>query len=87
MCTTVLAVQGFPTFVGHIAPYRCAQNFDIVKLKFFTFLSCGIITHIASSLTFLTQFVKKTGHPLFGLSSKVFTFDQLFTHHSDNFFD
>ena len=48
---------------------------------FFTFLSCKIITHIltAFSITFLTH-LKKDGHTLLGLSSKVFTFDHLFTY-------
>ena len=58
----LLSLQGFPTFVGHISPYRCALNFDIVKLKFsFTLQSCWSITHIltAFSITFFTQFVKK----------------------------
>ena len=31
--------QGFPTFVGHIFPYRCTRNFDIVKLKVFLLFS------------------------------------------------
>ena len=39
----------------------------------------------AFSIIFLTQFVKKTGHPLLGLSAKVFTFDHLFGHRSDFF--
>ena len=51
--------------------------------NFFTFLFCGIITHIltAFSIIFLTQFVKK-GLSLPGLSSKFFTFDHLFGHRS-----
>ena len=61
---------------------------DNVKLNFFfTFLFCGIITRIltAFSIIFLPEFVKKNGHPLFGLSSKVFTFDHLLGHRSDFF--
>ena len=27
--------QGFPTSFGHISPYRCAKNFNFVKLKSF----------------------------------------------------
>ena len=87
----LFSLHGFPTFVGHISPYRCARNFDIVKLKlFFTFQSCWIITHIltAFSITFLTQFVKQrpfTPWSFLGLSSNVFTFDHLFTHRSDVF--
>ena len=38
----------------------------------------------AFSIIFLTHFVKK-GHPLLGLSSKVFTFDHLFDHRSEFF--
>ena len=63
---------GFKIF---LSSHRCARNFDIVKLKFFfTFLSCKIITHILTgfSITFLTH-LKKDGHTLLGLSSKVFT--------------
>ena len=62
---------------------RCARNFDIVKLNFFvfTFLSSKIITYIltAFSITFLTH-LKKDGHTLLVLSSKVFTFHHLFTY-------
>ena len=48
---------------------------------FFTSLPCRLITHIltAFSITFLTH-LKKDGHTLLGLSSKVFTFDHLFTY-------
>ena len=28
-------LQGFPTSFGHISPYRCARNFNFVKLKSF----------------------------------------------------
>ena len=81
-CAPPFSLQGFPTFAGHISSYRCARNFDIGKWKFFfTFLSCRFITHelTAFSITFLTH-LKKDGHTLLGLSSKVFTFDQLFTY-------
>ena len=81
-CAPPFSLQGFPTFAGHISSYRCARNFDIVKLKFFfTILSCRFITHIhaAFSITFLTN-LKKDGRTLLGLSSKVFTFDHLFTY-------
>ena len=81
-CAPPFSLQGFPTFAGHISSYRCARNFDIGKWKFFfTFLSCRFITHelTAFSITFLTH-LKKNGHTLLGLSSKVFTFDQLFTY-------
>ena len=44
-CAPPFFLQGFPTFVGHISSNRCARNFEIVKLNFFTFLSCRIITH------------------------------------------
>ena len=87
------SLQDFPTFDGHMSPYRCAQNFDIVKLTFFfTFQSCWIITHILTAflITFLTQFVKKRSSipwSFLGLSSNVFTFDQLFTRRSDVFND
>ena len=33
-CAPPFSFQGFPTFVGHKSPYRCAGNFIIVKLKF-----------------------------------------------------
>ena len=54
----------------------------------FTFQSCWIITHILtafSETTFFTQFLKKTGYLLLGLSCKFFTFDRLFSHLSDFF--
>ena len=52
-----------------------------VEVFFFTSLPCRLITHIltAFSITFLTH-LKKDGHTLLGLSSKVFTFDHLFTY-------
>ena len=34
-CAPPFSLQGFPTFVGHISPCRCARNSNIVKLKFF----------------------------------------------------
>ena len=34
-CSPPFSLQGFPTLAGHISSYRCARNFDIVKLKFF----------------------------------------------------
>ena len=78
------SLQGLPPFAGHISSYRCAPNFGTGKLKFcffFTFLSCRFITHILAAflITFLTH-LRKDGHTLFGLSSKVFTFDHLFTY-------
>ena len=39
----------------------------------------------AFSITFFTQFVKKNGLLLLGLSGKVFTFDYLLSHRSDFF--
>ena len=95
-CSPPFSPQGFPILAGHISSYRCARHFDIVKLKFFfTFLPCRLITHIltAFSITFLTH-LKKDGHTLLGLSSKVFYFRSLVhLYHSDfsqqfnNFFD
>ena len=38
-CAPPFSLQGFPTFADHISSYRCARNFDIVKLKFFFYLS------------------------------------------------
>ena len=61
---------------------------DNVKLNFFlTFLFCGIITHIPYSFfdNISPTVCEKNGHPLLGLSSKVFTFDHLFGHRSDFF--
>ena len=34
-CAPLFSLQGFPVFVGHISSYRCARNFEIVKLNFF----------------------------------------------------
>ena len=60
MCAAFnFSIQGFPTFVGHLSSYCCAQNFDIVKLNFFTFLSWRIITHI---LTTAYSFFDNTSH-------------------------
>ena len=38
-CSPPLSLQGFPTLACHISSYRCARNFDIVKLKFFFYIS------------------------------------------------
>ena len=84
----LLSLQGFPTFVGHISPYRCARNFDIVKLKFSFYLAV-LLNYYAYTYSFFDNtfhtVCKKTGHLLLGLSCKVFTFDHLFSHPSDLF--
>ena len=97
-CSPPFSLQDFPTLPGHMSSYRCARNFDIVKLKYFlifTSLPCRLITHIltAFSTTFLTH-LKKDGHTLLGLSSKVFYFRSLvhlyysdFSQQFNNFFD
>ena len=81
-CAPPFSLQGFPIFVGHISSYCCARKFKILKLNCFTFLCCRIITDIvtAFSITFLTHLNEKNGHPFLSLSSKVFTFDLLFTY-------
>ena len=85
-CSPPFSLQGFLTLAFHIYSYRCARNFDIVKLKFFvTSLPCKLITHILTSfsITFLTHF-KKDGYTLLGLPSKVFYFRSLVhLYHSD----
>ena len=82
----LLSFQGFPTFVGHISPYRCARNFDILKLKFYfnlaVLLNYYAYTNSFSDNIFHTVCKKKNGHLLLGLSCKVFTFDHLFSHRS-----
>ena len=85
----LFSFQGFPTFVGHISPYRCARNFDIVKLKFSFYLAV-LLNYYAYTYSFFdnifhTVCKKKPGHLLLGLSCKVFTFDHLFSHRSDFF--
>ena len=65
-------LQGFPIF---------ARNFYIGKLKF-VYLSVLQIYYAYTYsfwITFLTH-LKKDGHTILGLSSKVFTFDHLFTY-------
>ena len=81
-CAPLFSLGGFPTFVDHISLYCWARNLDIVKLDCFTFLSWRIITHILtpfSIIRFRTH-LKNNGYPLLGLSSKVFTFEHLFTY-------
>ena len=88
-CAPPFSLQGFPAFVAHIYPYRWAQNLLILwRWIFFSVPFCLIelFTHIPTDflITFLTHVVKKKyGHPLLGLSSKVFTFDHLFPYRSD----
>ena len=85
----LFSLQGFPTFVGHISPYRCARNFDIVKLKFSFYLAV-LLNYYAYTYSFFdnifhTVCKKKPGHLLLGLSCKVLTLDHLFSHRSDFF--
>ena len=65
----------------HIFIPLCSKLWYCEVEVFFTILSCRFITHkvTAFSITFLTH-LKKDGHTLLGLSSKVFTFDHLFTY-------
>ena len=73
---------------SHISIPLCSKLWYCeVEVFFFTFQSWWIITHIltAFSVTFFTQFIKKTGYLLLGLSCKVFTLDHLFSHRSDFF--
>ena len=71
-CAPPFCLQGFPIF---------ARNFDIGKLKFFYLSVLQIYYAYTYSfwITFLTH-LKKDGHTILGLSSKVFTFDHLFTY-------
>ena len=86
----LFSFQGFPTFVGHISPYRCARNFDIMKLKFSFYLAV-LLNYYAYTYSFFCDNIihtvckKKTGQLLLGLSYKFFTFDRLFSHRSDFF--
>ena len=60
---------------------------DNVKLKFFLTLCMVEILRIYLQLfrQYFSNILWKKGHPLLGLSSKVFDFDHLFGHHSDVF--
>ena len=71
-CGPPFCLQGFPIF---------ARNFDIGKLKFFYLSVLQIYYAYTYSfwITFLTH-LKEDGHTILGLSSKVFTFDHLFTY-------
>ena len=40
------SLQGFLTFADHISSYRCARNFDIVKLKSFLPFCFADLLHI-----------------------------------------
>ena len=75
----LISLQGFPTFVSRISPYRCARNFDIVKLKFSFYLAV-LLNYYAYTYWFFDNIFhtvcKKIGHLLLGLSGKVFTFDR-----------
>ena len=59
----------------------CSKLWHCEVEVFNSFLSCTFIAHVLTALaiTFLTH-LKKEGHTLLGLSSKVFTFDHLFTY-------
>ena len=58
----------------------CSKLWHSEVEVFFTFLSCRFIAHILSALPITFLNLKKEGHTLLGLSSKVFTFDHLFTY-------
>ena len=53
----LFSLQGLPTFFGHISPYGCTRNVNIVKLTSFCL---WIITQIltAFSIIFFTKIVK-----------------------------
>ena len=94
-CSPPLSLQGFPTLACHISSYRCARNFDIVKLNCFYLSALQTnYTYIYSFFDNISHTFKKDGHTLPGLSSKVFHFRSLVhLYHSDfsqqfnNFFD
>ena len=63
-----------------LSPYRCAQNFDIVKFKFFSYPPCLIIILINSFFDWISRkLVKTNGSPLLGLSSQDFFLTTLLT--------
>ena len=82
-CAPPFSLQGFPGsyIIGHISSYRCARNFEIVKLNFF-YLSV-LQNYYAYTYSFFDNishtFKQKNSHSLLGLSSKVLFFDHLFT--------
>ena len=82
-CAPPFSLQGFrgSYIIGHISSYRCARNFEIVKLNFF-YLSV-LQNYYAYTYSFFDNishtFKQKNGHSLLGLSSKVLFFDHLFT--------
>ena len=87
-CLHVPRLFLFKAFQPSLVIYPHTLVLETLKLwswNFFTFLSCRIITHnfIPTSfvITFLTDLnKKKNSHPFLCFSSKVFTFDHLFTY-------
>ena len=62
-------LKAFHPLLVMLSPYRCAQNFDIVKYKFFSFPSCLIITLINSFFDWISRKLLKTNGPPLLLSS------------------
>ena len=81
MCAAFFSLRLYNHCWSYIFIPLCSKLWYCEVEVFFTFLSCRFITHIltAFSITFLTH-LKKKGHTILGLSSKVFTFDHLFTY-------
>ena len=81
MCVAFFASRLSNHCWSYIFILLCSKLWYCEVEVFFTFLSCRFITHIltAFSITFLTH-LKKDDHTLLGFSSKVFTFDHLFTY-------
>ena len=69
-------LEAFHPLLVILSLYRCAQNFDIVKYKFFSYPSCLIMILINSFFDRISRkFLKTNGPPLLGLSSQDFLFD------------
>ena len=90
VCTAFFSSRLSSFCCSHISIPLSSKLVDIVKMNF---LFCTLLSHwIIYTYTYRfsdnishTCCKKKYGHPLLGLSSKVFTFDHLFPYRSDFF--
>ena len=66
-CVPPFSLHGFPTFVGHISSFRCARNFEIVKLNFFFLPFC-----LVELLRICVRGCSGEGKGLFGGAIEIF---------------
>ena len=71
-CAPPFSLQDFQTFFGNLSLYRCARKLSLLW-NYYAY-TYSFLDNISPTVG------EKNGHPLLGLSSKVFTSDHLLGH-------